>query len=206
MRIRAERRIGGALAAFVTVLALAIPGAAQAVPLVQVMELLPGNDCSGYFNIGLKNGFPNCRVDGSPSIIKFDEDLDVDEVSVNYPTIDGSEFSFSGLGASNSSGTWTYTPNDLGVGEDPAVRFWSAKAGNGFYLFYVTPGGVLNRSLAESVTTGTWVTPSGKELSHITFYDTGDFPPVVDEPATLVLLGLSLLGLGVARRRRSVAR
>lgn len=175
---------------------MALPIPAQA--LFVQMELIPGNDCAGVFG----RGFSNCRVpgNGSPSIIKFDDDLDVEEISVNYPTIDGTEFMFSGLGTDNATGTWTYTPDNLGVGEDPAVKFWAAKAGPEFYLFYMTAVDIQDRSIAESVTTGEWETPLGAELSHITFYDTGQFPPV-DEPATLMLLGLALLGLGLSRRR-----
>jgi hypothetical protein len=188
---------GKGVAAALMAIAMALPISAQA--LFLQMELIDGNDCAGVFG----KGFSNCRVpgNGSPSIIKFDDGLGVEEISVNYPTIDGTEFGFSGLGSGNASGTWTYTPDNVGIGEDPAVKFWTAKAGPEFYLFYVTAADTMDRSVAIAVNTGDWVTPDGKDLSHITFYDTGDFP-TVDEPATLVLLGLSLLGLGLSRRRK----
>lgn len=192
---------GTGISAALIAIVMALPIPAQA--LFLQMELIDGNDCAGVFG----KGFSNCRVpgNGSPSIIKFDADLDVDEISVNYPTIDGTEFDFSGLGTDNKTGTWTYTPDDLGIGEDPAVKFWTAKAGPEFHLFYMTGVNIVDRSMAESVTTGEWETPDGKELSHITFYDTGEFSPV-DEPATLVLVGLSLLGLGLSRRRNVTLR
>jgi len=201
MKRKLSAGFGTGISVALMAIAMALPIPAQA--LFLQMELIPGNDCSGVFG----SGFPNCRVDGSPSIIKFDQDLDVEEISVNYPTIDGTEFEFTNLGTDNTTGTGTYMPDDLAIGEDPAVRFWAAKAGPEFYLFYLTVADVQNRSMAESVTTGTWETPLGQALSHITFYDTGAFPPVeVDEPATLVLLGLSLLGLGVSGRRKATSR
>ena len=113
---------------------------------------------------------------------------------MNYPSVDGDEFEFEDAVDDNVTGTWI---NDPGTG-DPAVRFWSAKAGPDFKLFYYTPGEFDDRSMAIAVTEGTWSTPDGKELSHIVFYDSGDFPPVVDEPATLVLMGLALVGSSTA--------
>jgi hypothetical protein len=188
--------LGTGISTALLAIVMALPITAQA--SVMQMELISGNDCSGVFG----SGFSNCRVDGSPSIIKYNESLAVSEISVNYPSIDGSEFVFSDPDTDNVTGTWTYNP---GVG-DPAVRFWSAKAGPEFYLFYMTPNVGDGRSEAQSVTTGTWITPLERELSHIVFYDTGSFPPVqIDEPATLVLLGLSLLGFGLGVRRKAAS-
>ncbi len=184
------------------VLGLGVSGPATATVIDGMylqMESIPGNACAGVFG----RGFSNCRVDGSPSIIKFNQDLNVSEVSVNFPSIDGTEFMFGDAVEDNVSGSWTYSPDVLE--DDPLVRFWSAKAGPGFKLFYYTPDMTGDRSDALPVTAGTWTTPDGKELSNLVFYDSGEFPSV-DEPAALVLLGLALAGLGVSRRRRSAAR
>ncbi len=199
------RRVGGfglVVAMTLAVLGLGVSGPATATVIDGMylqMESIPGNACAGVFG----RGFSNCRVDGSPSIIKFNQDLNVSEVSVNFPSIDGTEFMFGDAVEDNVSGSWTYSPDVLE--DDPLVRFWSAKAGPGFKLFYYTPDMTGGRSDALPVTAGTWTTPDGKELSNLVFYDSGEFPRV-DEPAALVLLGLALAGLGVSRRRRSAAR
>ena len=75
-----------------------------------------GNDCSGYFG----TGFDSCtifvnsmgeRIELSPVIAKFEEDLSLDEVNNTvFPSVDGSEFSFSDPVPENVTGTWNYTP------------------------------------------------------------------------------------------------
>ena len=175
----------------------------------------PNNDCSGFFG----SGFSNCDI-GNPlsetvsdSIIKFDDGLGVSEISDNYnATVDGSEFSFSELGNSNGTGTWSYAP----TGDDPGIRFWAAKAGPGFNLFFETDnlGGVCNSgseftldclNSALPLTGGEWETPFNNKgeprgLSHLTFYN-GDGtivppPPVTaDTPEPGSILGLLAFGL-----------
>lgn len=180
-----------------------------------------GNDCSGYFNDPFGNGFSACSVfvndDGqniaiSPVIIKFEDgDEQPDEINTFFATIDGSEFDAPYTGG---SGSWTYTPNDP---EDPGIRYWAAKHQNFFRLHWMVddaeqqPGGAcaapdyynlacLNAALV--VTSGTWTSPgNGRGLSHLTFYDS-EPPHLVPEPATLALLGIGLLGVGYAARRR----
>ena len=52
---------------------------------------------------------------------------------------------------------------------------------------------------AQSVFSGTWSTPGGKELSHLSFYNSG----VVPVPAAVWLFGSGLIGLiAVARRKQ----
>lgn len=179
---------------------------------------LAGNDCAGVFN-GSQPGFKNCviAIDGivlSPVIAKYEVDDAgaVTNIAINdnsYPSIDGSEFGISYVDGGTSSGSWSYN----GTAPDPNVKFWSAKAGNGFNLFWnvddseVLDGGACKSSTfnlacllaAQHTTSGDWHTPGNKSLSHITFYNSG----VVPVPAAVWLFGSGLLGLvGVARRRR----
>ena len=181
-----------------------------------VSKSFDGNDCSGYFG----QGFESCTIfvdsDGtdielSPVIAKFDEGLSLDEANTDlFPSIDGSEFGFSDLGDDNSTGTWTYTAGT----NDPGIRYWATKASNGFILSWevdeiaLSDGGVCDVAdvftldcldAAQVQTSNSWTTPDGKELSHITFYDTA----VVPVPAAVWLLGSALGGLGFMRRRKT---
>ena len=93
-----------------------------------------GNDCSGYFG----TGFDSCtifvndngeRIEISPVIAKYNGDLSLSETNgTEFPSIGGTEFSFSKTTAGNKTGDWDYTP---GTG-DPGVRYWASKAGNNF--------------------------------------------------------------------------
>lgn len=174
------------------------------------------NDCAGYFG----DNFEACaiQINGeiiSPIIAKigYGDGGAIEETETNtlFPTIDGSEFDITftdGVGNDNE-GTWSYTPDDA---NDPAVRFWVAKGGNEFTLFWqvadseILAGGACYGvtftlaclNAAEVVTSGDWSTPGGGNLSHITYYDTN----VIPVPAAVWLFGSGLLGLvGVARRR-----
>ena len=174
------------------------------------------NDCSGFFG----TGFGSCQIVGdttlSPVIAKFNASLGLSETNALYPSVDGSEWTFSNTSSTNSTGDWSYAP----TGDDPGIRFWAAKAGNDFKLFWEVSDadaagacagqgdfgdtGLIGACLdaAMVVSSGSWTTPGLKELSHLTFYDTA--PPVkMPEPGTLGLLGVGLLGIGFARRRRT---
>ena len=153
----------------------------------------------------------------SPVIVKFAANLTVSEVSTDFPTIDGDEFTFSNTGTDNSTGDWVYAPD----ANDPGIRYWVAKAGggttSGFTLFWdvdtssTVSGGVcdaagdiytvacLNEAIVQ--TSGSWSTPLDKELSHLTFYDT-EPPVVVPLPAAVWLFGSALVGLVALGRRK----
>ena len=187
-----------ALQAF-TVLALSF--AALTPARAGYISTFTGNDCAGVFGSGFSacsvpadpaNGIPS----SSPIIIKFNfgDDGSIGVVEINsamFPTVDGSEFSFTFDSGGTGTGTWTYTP---GAG-DPAILAFVAKGGNAFNLFstlglytdvaYYTPNNASGR-------------PAG--LSHMSFYDTGMVK--LPEPGTLIMLGLGLLAMGIVYRRR----
>jgi len=161
-----------------------------------------GNDCVGAFGAS----FSDCKIPnesqygkaaGSPIIVKFDaiianEIITGYTVTVNtslFPTITGTEFAITLGDPEGKSGTWTYTP---GAG-DPTILAYVAKGGPNFNVFLNDDGDML---------AGSWTTPGGKGLSHLSFYDSKGNGTAIPEPASLALLGMGLLGLGFAARRR----
>lgn len=218
-------------AGFALLLVMPVTGNAATVDLVTA--ILDGNDCSGYFG----TGFESCEIfqaaDGtsvqmSPVIAKLDaEDPDDNEFNTDeFPTISEDASEFAGTDLSGSSGTWSYTP---GAG-DPAIRFWAAKGGPDFKLFWGvdssettatcndTNTGSVNFNVAclekavtqDQLAAGqfTWSTPNGESISHLTFYDSEN-PSPVPIPAAVWLFGtalLSLFGVGSYRRRRILVR
>ena len=158
------------------------------------IETFEGNDCAGVFGIPFASCTIPERIDPNetPIIIKFDFDPQTPEtIEINsslFPTIDGSEFDFSGT---DSTGTWTYTP---GAG-DPLINYFVAKGGNFFNLF----------SNLGDPNSDDWFTPTNPAngqlfgLSHLSFYDEGGGGQV-PEPTTLLLLGAGLFAAGFARR------
>lgn len=171
-----------------------------------------GNDCSGFFTIGpgdcaifgpiTDDGFGPDSTVISPAIAKFDVNDNNDGnilTLFDFDSIDGSEFDAPYL-AGMGDITFNYTP----TGDDPALRYWIAKARNSWTMNFDADAtlcagddkfSVACLDSAASVTSGTF---SGVALSHITFYDSLRQVP---EPGTMALLGIGLLGMGMARRR-----
>lgn len=222
----------------------------------QVSALITGDsDCGKnkyfYDEYSDSNGFSACRIFAdnngtttylSDVISKFDTNNSLSDSTFTASSqYSGSEYAdivnkdnwaFTDTSSGDSTGTWTY---NNGVHTYPDIRFWVAKAGNAFRLFWLiadnTPEVCIagNESQTDdnlnydcmnaaiSVTTGSWITPTGgngnRNLSHITFFGglcTGPecgAPVVVPvpEPTTLAILALGLLGLTVRRKQTSKA-
>jgi len=204
-------------------LAASTPAAALVLVTAAISDANGGasNDCTGVFgNFGGTTAGTICdvghaltpSVDVSPIIAKQNIGGAM-EISAVFPSITGTEFSI--VGGTGNSGTWTYTQ---GTG-DPDVRYWVAKAGNDPFLLHwmvndADAAGVCAGtsdynlaclSAAVAVTGGDWSTAAGADLSHLSWYDTGGGTPPfqIPEPGALFLMGAGLLGLGLARRRKS---
>lgn len=199
---------------------------------------VPSNqDCTSYYepdapvdgDVGIGgSSFDNCsifeyengtRIEISPVIRKFevsnsgsfDSEDGEDEGSTYQGETSASDWGFDGTNEF-STGSWTYD-SDSGVN----IRYWTAKAGNQFRLFwYVSDDDYAScdpeafnlacLTAAIVTNTGTWTTPSngnggGAGLSHITFFNSMDPVVVVPEPTTLAVFALGLIGLACTRRR-----
>lgn len=205
------------------VAAVLVAGASVLVSLPASATLISrsfdGNDCRGFFG----DSFDACeifigegdnRFELSPVIAKlgYDDDQNLEETEINdglYPSIDGSEFSVTF--DDSMEGSFTYDP----TGDDPGLKYWSVKYGSDFNLFWDVDDALLADGAActddpynltclqgaNVVTGGDWFTNEQNGLSHIVFYNS---EPVerVPAPGILALLGIGLLGLFGASRRR----
>jgi len=206
------------------------------------------NDCNAYFDDPAQKGrgFEQCNIFSyndfgeyvkiSPVIAKFGSKGSFQSSNLYGDDIDRLDWRFlndEGESRENvgqdSTGTWRYDDGQ-GALSYPGIRFWSAKAGRGFNLFWqvdsdnfgdgkaCTSSSLMSLaclSAAESVLEGTWSTPKNKKLSHMVFYNSKD-PAIVIGPgnggglvvvsayySAVPLFALLLLGLS-RRQKRSV--
>ncbi len=198
-------RLGKVVAGGLVAAAMLAIGSAKADTFVGTIS---DNDCAGTFG----SPFSACAIPddpgiygaaaGSPIIIKFDfNDAGVlTTTTINstlFPTIDGSEFALAFGSGGSGTGTWTYTP---GPG-DPSILAYVAKGGSNFNVFLNDDGSVNSGDWSTPVECGPPSAPKPCGLSHLSFYDSGG-GTAIPEPASLALLGMGLLGLGFAARRR----
>lgn len=175
------------------------------------------SDCSGFFG----QGFENCDI-GNPleakesgSIAKFEPEGSEWETNTAYRPDISDAFALTNATENSGTGSFVYTA----IAGDPSVRFWVAKQSTQFRLYWnvadalvedgVCAGGdnVANYTTAciagaMAVTAGSWTTPKGDGLSHVTFYN-GEAPSPVPLPAAGWMLLASLGGLVAAKRRKA---
>jgi hypothetical protein len=177
---------------------------AQAATLLGIYS---GTDCDG-------GQFSNCFAtqtgvnieDGalsSPVVVKYngsqaDDPLapfEVDEISSNYPSVDGTEFVVSFDEMSNIL-SFTYTP---GI-SDPEIHYFAIKQGSQYALYYDA-----NPIIGDSIDLDGLNFRAGTDaFSHITFFNSGSTPGV-PEPSTwaMMLLGFGAIGFAMRRRRQT---
>tara|TARA_R110001583_G_scaffold193956_1_gene363761 strand:+ start:3544 stop:4245 length:702 start_codon:yes stop_codon:yes gene_type:complete len=211
-------------------LLVALPSSAALTQMSFIVEDETDCGANGYFHNedSTESGFSACEIFyqtttnsveylnvGANVIDKYDAETEL------WESEDGSDFDLS-FNKKNPEkrGSWSKAS---GVTDFPEVRFWIAKAGNAFQLFWMVEDNTESTNacnpysytleclnLAQVVDQGSWAVPSKNGLSHLTFFGgtnettcTENCPVTVPEPQTIMLLALAILGL-VARKRSTV--
>ena len=184
-------------------LGLAVAGLGGSVAFAATWTLGTGNnECAG------QNGFSNCTLNGSPSIIKYNNpagSLVLGDTNTNFASITGAELTFSNLvfnGTNLIGFNWSYL---AGV-NDPGVTAVVLAAGGAWK--WTTNFTVVGNLFFGSVSTldAGLVNKQGiaQNISHITLFDSYIPPAIVPVPAAGLLLVGALGGLAALRRRRTV--
>jgi hypothetical protein len=192
------------------------------------------NDCNHYFDDPNQKGrgFEQCNIFSynehgdyikiSPVIAKFETGASFQASNLYQSEVEQSDWVFNNGSAdiwnddlSNSNfGRWRYDDGN-GIDSQPGIRFWSAKAGKQFTLFWkveqhdvdnacTPPSSLLSLNClnaAKPVLEGTYTTPQSKNLSHLVFYNSRDASicetdwcftkPEVNEPPTAISISMA---------------
>ncbi len=87
--------------------------------------------------------------------------------------------------------SWSYTPG----ANDPEIHYFTVKQGNSYNLWYDLTSQITNFSIdLDDI--------GYNGYSHVTWFGAGNPNTAVPSPNGLALLGLGLVGVGIAARRR----
>jgi hypothetical protein len=189
--------IRSATAALLAISAMAFGTSANAGFVLTNSPYLGQNDCAGTFGTPKSTTETCVAPNGSPLIVKFDFNDNGGITDITTGAFGGSDAYWTSLftfSFANGLGSWTYTP---GAG-DPLITAFVAKGGNDFNYY---EGSGNSSSFNTPTTCGNPSRPGPCGLSHLSFYDSDSYQ--MPEPSTVALLGIGLLGAGVARRRKA---
>ncbi len=163
-----------------------------------------GDQYSGYY-IGTVLSNQDDKGALESLIQKYFDDLSYEISSIDKIDIDDGEPYESGAttilidsGTDSKSGSWELSNSYV-------AEFYTVKAATEFALYYVDP----------EVNSGLWwtghlLTPNGKNIPGISHFSAvytegNNQPPenLVPEPATMILMGVGLLGLGFGLRKKN---